>query len=637
VLGGLFGKSKKQKEEEAKRQAAAEAFYNALPPAKQELYGLLMEARPHTEFGYKNAWKALTESDDAGLKRALLKDIIPQVPPDLQERLQHVGKRSNWATLRQIAEGGVSPPTLSNDTISVGHFSEGDVDCYIQFTGEGHLLTVAPTGAGKGQGHIIPALLEYNGPVVVLDPKGENYRETAWYRRWCGEVFKWAPYDPEDTDCFNPLDFVEGYRDAKLIADLIVGSGFGKDEFWVNSAKELIVGLILYLKTSFPPEKQNLRQICRMLAQSRDEFEEMVDALRESDQENLIEIANILDSIPEKTLGNIYAQLRSHTTDWRDEEIARATASTSPGMQPSEILARQHLGDVWINTGNGPESGPQLEVETANEGKQYFRYGRGHGDTVYLIVPPEKLASNASIFRVIIGVFINEMTKAMARMDREWEKGRSREDLTNDRWTPALFLLDELPQLGYMPVIENAIAIARGSRLRLWLFVQDLAQLTQAYPKADSLLANTRMKFFFKPNDLKTAQHISDYLGDVTDLFGQSTPLATPQELMGPDYKDDQIILASGVPPIRSRLRLKYEDPVMLESEDLHRDFWEGQADRKEVEGRVRTDEPLTPSPLPPEPAPLSSSDDEPGEPPESDPESVSNPSGTPTPPSFDK
>ncbi|MBN8913493.1 MAG: type IV secretory system conjugative DNA transfer family protein, partial [Rhizobiales bacterium] len=40
---------------------------------------------------------------------------------------------------------------------------------------EGHLITIAPTGAGKGVSCIIPALLTWRGPAVVVDPRGENY------------------------------------------------------------------------------------------------------------------------------------------------------------------------------------------------------------------------------------------------------------------------------------------------------------------------------------------------------------------------------------------------------------------------------------------------------------------------------
>lgn len=49
----------------------------------------------------------------------------------------------------------------------------------ILFTAEGHLITIAPTGAGKGIGALIPTLLRHPGQVIVIDPKGENYRVTA--------------------------------------------------------------------------------------------------------------------------------------------------------------------------------------------------------------------------------------------------------------------------------------------------------------------------------------------------------------------------------------------------------------------------------------------------------------------------
>jgi type IV secretion system protein VirD4 len=47
---------------------------------------------------------------------------------------------------------------------------------------DGHLITFAPTGAGKGVRAIIPNLLHYGGPVIVVDPKGENFAITARYR-----------------------------------------------------------------------------------------------------------------------------------------------------------------------------------------------------------------------------------------------------------------------------------------------------------------------------------------------------------------------------------------------------------------------------------------------------------------------
>src|SRR4051812_14742042 len=55
------------------------------------------------------------------------------------------------------------------------------------YRGDTHLITVAPPGAGKGRGVIIPNLLTPPGPAVVIDPKGEASQTTARRRRELGQ------------------------------------------------------------------------------------------------------------------------------------------------------------------------------------------------------------------------------------------------------------------------------------------------------------------------------------------------------------------------------------------------------------------------------------------------------------------
>jgi type IV secretion system protein VirD4 len=78
--------------------------------------------------------------------------------------------------------------------------------------GAGHLMTIASTGAGKGVGCIIPALLRHPGPVVVIDPKGENYAVTARARREMGQqVVLLDPFQitgESETGGLNPLDLL---------------------------------------------------------------------------------------------------------------------------------------------------------------------------------------------------------------------------------------------------------------------------------------------------------------------------------------------------------------------------------------------------------------------------------------------
>jgi len=87
--------------------------------------------------------------------------------------------------------------------------------------GEGHLVTIAPTGAGKGVSCIIPALLSWDGPAIVVDPKGENHAVTAARRKALGqEVAVLDPFavtDVRHLDSLNPLDLID--RDGASAAD----------------------------------------------------------------------------------------------------------------------------------------------------------------------------------------------------------------------------------------------------------------------------------------------------------------------------------------------------------------------------------------------------------------------------------
>lgn len=73
-----------------------------------------------------------------------------------------------------------------------------------------HQMTFAPTGSGKGRAVIIPNLITYSGPVIVIDPKGENYLVTARARREMGQqVICIDPFNcVGGTDTLNPLDVI---------------------------------------------------------------------------------------------------------------------------------------------------------------------------------------------------------------------------------------------------------------------------------------------------------------------------------------------------------------------------------------------------------------------------------------------
>ena len=170
---------------------------------------------------------------------------------------------------------------------------------------------------------------------------------------------------------------------------------------------------------------------------------------------------------------------------------------------------------------------------------------RGLAASVYLVVPPEKIGSYRSVLRVILGQLLSGAIEHRGVIEAE---NAEIDDLPRDypRW-PITFFFDELPQLGYMRLIEDAVAITRSYGIRLWLFTQDLAQLKEVYPKWESLIANCRSQVFFRPNDLGTAEHIAMRLGRRKDIWGDDDWVASPQQLMGPDFREDCVIFQDGL------------------------------------------------------------------------------------------
>jgi type IV secretion system protein VirD4 len=93
----------------------------------------------------------------------------------------------------------ISPPPLPpTPSRSGGCAARGPAGRHLadgRFRQGGHILTCAPTGAGKGIGAVIPNRLDYPGSAFVLDFKGENYAVTARACREAGQdVFLIDPF-----------------------------------------------------------------------------------------------------------------------------------------------------------------------------------------------------------------------------------------------------------------------------------------------------------------------------------------------------------------------------------------------------------------------------------------------------------
>jgi type IV secretion system protein VirD4 len=302
--------------------------------------------------------------------------------------------------------------------------------------GEGHLLTIAPTGAGKGTGCIIPTLLTWDGPAIVIDPKGENFAVTADRRRKLGQ--KVAVLDPFGitgpgvADALNPFDLMivggrQGGDDAAVIARLAVqGSALPRDPFWDERAETLIAGLILHVAATAGPEHRHLGEVRRLVELSAKQQDKLAVELRQSSTAESAAAAGILEMHASNTRSGILSTAASHLSFLRGGVVQSSLSRSSI-----------RLDDV----------------------------ARGRPLTIYLVVPPDRLISHGKLLRLWLGTLIT----VLARRRRIPEK-------------PTLLIVDEAAQLGPMDELRSAVTLMRGYGVKVWSFWQDVSQLVRTYP-----------------------------------------------------------------------------------------------------------------------------------------------------------
>ena len=173
------------------------------------------------------------------------------------------------------------------DGLIVGRAAQPDY-FLLRYAGPGHLLTIAPTRAGKGVGAILPNLLLADRPVIVIDPKGENYRVAARARNRFGPVWALDPFGVtgNESAAYNPLDLLDPgserfAEDAAALADAIVSDPPGevREAHWNEEAVALLSGLILLCASSEPPARRNLARVRAYLTQPPETFHQLLETM----------------------------------------------------------------------------------------------------------------------------------------------------------------------------------------------------------------------------------------------------------------------------------------------------------------------------------------------------------------------
>ena len=442
---------------------------------------------------------------------------------------------ARWAAPSEIRAAGLAAP----DGVVLGRFEEN----YLRHDGPEHVLCFAPTRSGKGVGLVVPTLLTWPGSCIVHDIKGENWDLTSGFRARHGRVLLFDPTNTKSA-AYNPLLEVRRgeweVRDVQNVADVLVDpeGSLERRNHWEKTSHALLVGAILHVLYAEPDK--TLAGVAGFLSDPKRPIDVTLRAMMTT--------AHLGEAGPHPVIASAARELLNKSENERSGVLS--TAMSFLGLYRDPVVAKVTRHCDW-------------RIRDLVEGDRPA--------TLYLVVPPSDISRTKPLVRLILNQIGRRLTEDLHA------KGRRHR---------LLLMLDEFPALGRLDFFESALAFMAGYGLKSFLIAQSLNQIEKAYGPNNAILDNCHVRVSFATNDERTAKRVSDALGTATEMRAMKNyaghrlspwlghlmvsrqetarPLLTPGEVMQLP-PDDELVLVSGVPPIRARKARYFEDIRLTE------------------------------------------------------------------------
>lgn len=374
---------------------------------------------------------------------------------------------------------------------------------------DGHVMVLGGSGSGKTKSMALPSLINWTGSAICIDPKGELAEKTAHLRP--GKSYIFNP-SLEDCDQYNLVSACRTVEAAQDLAQVLMPLSKSGDQFWTRCGQGILAGCLI----EGAHRGQSLQEVAQRICMTDDD--ELRDQLMNSMYDHVPIAASASRSAPDKTLGGIMAELRSHMSVIAvDEQLHMTRNDWSP-----ETLER--------------------------------------GDTIYLSIP-EHLLNLRQYKAVLTGIISQTIGHLSQRPER--------------KTPPILMLIDEFPRLGHIPQMVESIATLRSRNVHMVLIFQGFSQLDEHYGQngRKTIVQNCDYKLILKCTEPDTQKYLSDLAGqkttkststnkdedeDKTRLSETGVPLIRPEE-----WGDREPILFT---PLTKPIELKrvwYDDPTI--------------------------------------------------------------------------
>ncbi|MBI5128873.1 MAG: conjugal transfer protein TraG [Rhodopseudomonas palustris] len=449
---------------------------------------------------------------------------------------------ARWANREEIAAAGLFGP----DGVVLGQLAHD----HLHHDGPEHVLCFAPTRSGKGVGLVVPTLLTWSESCIVHDIKGENWQLTAGFRARHGRVLLFDPTNANSA-AYNPLLEVRRgereVRDVQNVADVLVDpeGSLERRNHWEKTSHALLVGAILHVL--YAETDKTLAGVANFLSDPKRPIDTTLRAMMTT--------PHLGEAGPHPVIASAARELLNKSENERSGVLS--TAMSFLGLYRDPVVARVTRRCDW-------------RIRDLVEGRPA---------TLYLVVPPSDISRTKPLIRLILNQIGRRLTEELRPQSRRHR---------------LLLMLDEFPALGRLDFFESALAFMAGYGLKAFLIAQSLNQIEKAYGVNNAILDNCHVRVSFATNDERTAKRVSDALGTATEMRAMKNyaghrlspwlghlmvsrqetarPLLTPGEVMQLP-PDDELVLVSGVPPIRAKKTRYFVDRRLAERVTAPPDF----------------------------------------------------------------
>lgn len=398
----------------------------------------------------------------------------------------------------------------------------------LRYDGPAHLITLAPTRAGKGVGTVIPNLLAAERSVLVIDPKGENARIAGEARRRFGTVHVLDPFEVSGhpSAAYNPLDrltpdSLDLGEDAASLTEALVMDPPGQvtEAHWNEEAKAILGGLIMFCVCHEDRDRRSLATVREYLTLPPEKLRALLELMQDSDAAGglIARAANRFLGKADREAASVLSNAQRHTHFLDSPRIAKC-------------LARSDFA---------------------------FSDLRHRITSVFLVLPPNRMDAYSRWLRLLVSQALQDIARDAEALTATTGAQSASQRLNS----PTLFLLDEFAALGRLEAVERAMGLMAGYGLQLWPILQDMSQLKDLYgERAGTFIANAGVQQVFGVNDFETAKWLSQMIGQETagfqtDSFKPGDGPSFSNNLTGRDLLTPDEIMQ--LPPDRQLLRVQ--------------------------------------------------------------------------------